>query len=323
VNASYDKASAVVVLPAVGAGRLGDTDLRQWLAKGEVSLCDEPRSLLASVLEELGQAPPDRGLAALRFWGQTGDRAAAWMAAADAVCLEPRLDHLCLHAVPPDSVTVPELRALFDHLQATLGGDSGVGFARLGVYGYVTAPEPFSTAALPASAIDGRRPDAFLPAGEGGGAYRRLLSEIEMALHDHPVNLERQADGRLPVNSLWLWGGGVSPEQETRPMPPLFGDDALLRGHWLRHTGVVDGWPGSIAACADASVAGFVAVAPATEPGTMPALLAELRSLLQRGRLPRLVLLFRDGIRVELRRSHGLRVWRRRHPLLDAEGPGA
>ena len=50
----------------------------------------------------------------------------------------------------------------------------------------------------------------------------------------------------------------------------------------------------------------------------MPALLVELRALLQSGRLTRLVLLFRDGIRVELRRAHGFRVWRRRHPLLDA-----
>jgi len=318
LTSSYDKASAVVVLPAVGAGRLADTDLRQWLARGDVSRHDAPRSLLAAVLDELDQDAAADGLAALRFWGQTGDRAAAWMAAADPVYLEPRLDHLCLHAVPPESLTAAELRALFDHLQASLGGASGYGFARLGMFGYVTAPEPFATAALPAVAIDGRRPDEFLPAGEAGAGYRRLLSEIEMALHEHPVNLERQADGRLPVNSLWLWGGGVSPAAETRPMPPLFGDDPLLRGHWLRHTGLAESWPGSMAACAEASVAGFVAVAPPDDIDGAATLLRELRELLQRGRLPRIVFLTRDGIRVELRRAHGLRVWRRRHPLLDA-----
>ncbi|WP_459614305.1 hypothetical protein [Bordetella sp. 2513F-2] len=37
--------------------------------------------------------------------------------------------------------------------------------------------------------------------------WRRLLNEIQMAWHDHPVNEARAARGAAPVNGLWLYGG--------------------------------------------------------------------------------------------------------------------
>jgi hypothetical protein len=40
-------------------------------------------------------------------------------------------------------------------------------------------------------------------------ALRRLGSEIEMWLHDHPINDTRRRRGELPVTSLWLWGAGA------------------------------------------------------------------------------------------------------------------
>ena len=38
--------------------------------------------------------------------------------------------------------------------------------------------------------------------------WRAISNEIQMLLHDHPVNEARQAAGALPINGLWLWGGG-------------------------------------------------------------------------------------------------------------------
>jgi hypothetical protein len=51
-----------------------------------------------------------------------------------------------------------------------------------------------------------------------------------MLLHDHPVNLERERQGKLVVNSLWLWGGGVLPQVVGSPFGDVWADDVLVRG---------------------------------------------------------------------------------------------
>jgi len=308
----------VVLLPAV-AGRLEDASLRAWLAQSELSRDDRPREYLARVTDEIGLPYPESGLGALRMWGQTGDRPAVWIAAADPIFLEPRLDHLVLHALRHEGVPAADLRPLFDHLQRTLATDRQFGFARLGSLGYLRADVPISTSGVPAYVVDGHNPADFLPSGEHTRTHRNILSEIEMALHEHEVNLRREDSGQPPVNSLWLWGGGRAPDKQTRPQPPLFADDALLLGYWESATAVSELWPGDFTKCAEASLSGFVAVTPEEDQtrSSLERWLGELRELLRANDVGRLVLLFRDGLRAEIRRSHGLKVWRRDSSLLD------
>lgn len=319
MNESYDKTAAVVVLPPVRGGRLTDKSLRAWLAQSDLSQADEPQELLASILGEVGLPYPEQGLAALRMWGQTGDRPTVWIAAADPVYLEPRMDHLCLHSLQRTGIPPSDLRPLFDHLQQTLAEDQRYGFARLGACGYLRAEEPISTSMVPAYVVDQREPGAFLPTGEHTVMHRNILSEIEMALHEHDVNERRVAEGRQPVNSLWLWGGGMAPEKIIRPQPPIFTDEALLLGYWESATAVADLWPGDFAACAEASLHGFVAVTPEFDasPEHLQQYLKELRELLRSNRVSRLILLFRDGVRADVRRSDTLKFWRRDSELLN------
>ena len=56
----------------------------------------------------------------------------------------------------------------------------------------------------------GADPSAGFPTGENAVALRRLGAELEMWLHEHPVNRARSARGQLPANALWLWGGGAT-----------------------------------------------------------------------------------------------------------------
>lgn len=306
------------MLPPVRGGRLTDKSLRAWLAQANLSLDAEPRETLARILAELDLPYPGDCLAALRMWGQTGDRPTVWIAAADPVYLEPRLDHLWLHALQHQGVPSGDLRALFDHLQRVLAGDSDFGFARLGSFGYLRAAKPIATASVPASVVNQREPGEFLPTGEHTVSHRNILSEIEMALHEHEVNQRRVAQGQQPINSLWLWGGGAAPEKTTRPQPPLFTDDPLLTGYWESATAVSDVWPGSFAACVDASLAGFVAVTPEYDyrSESLHNWLTELRELLRAKAVGRLVLLFRCGMRAEIERADALKFWRRDTELL-------
>lgn len=48
-----------------------------------------------------------------------------------------------------------------------------------------------------------------LPRGPAAGPLRRLMNEIQMVLHDHPVNRARAAAGLPEINSVWAWGWGA------------------------------------------------------------------------------------------------------------------
>jgi hypothetical protein len=57
-------------------------------------------------------------------------------------------------------------------------------------------------------AVCGRDIGRFLPAGTDGSRLRRLMSEIEMWLHEHALNRARADRQSVPITGLWLWGGG-------------------------------------------------------------------------------------------------------------------
>jgi len=85
------------------------------------------------------------------------------------------------------------------HLQALEAGD----FLMLG-------PEmPRAETREPARALGG----SMGQQADSSIALRRLGAEIEMWLHDHPINDTRRRRGELPVTSLWLWGAGAIPSR--------------------------------------------------------------------------------------------------------------
>ncbi len=67
--------------------------------------------------------------------------------------------------------------------------------------------------------------------------WRKLLNEIQMAWHDHPVNLARVERGAPPINSLWLYGGarGWTPPSTTQ-LPLLYAGltESHQSGDWAR-----------------------------------------------------------------------------------------
>ena len=70
-----------------------------------------------------------------------------------------------------------------------------------------------------ATAAAVRRPlRPLLPQGPDAPIWRRWQSEIEMLLHEHPVNLERERTGRAQVSSFWFSEGGTLPTPSSRPV---------------------------------------------------------------------------------------------------------
>lgn len=309
-------AHAVVVLPPGAHGRIVAGTLRRWLCRGRVSFEPRRSEILQTVLSVIGAPAPRGGLAALRFWGQTGGRSGAWMAAADPVHLETRLRDLRVRALPPEQVPLSDLRALFKTVQTELGADGRFAFSRVGRCGYMTGERSMELTTVSATVAEGQVPDRFTPAGASAAAYHRLLGELQMLLHGHDVNLKRQQSGLPEINSLWFWGGGIAPERVERSLPVLFSDDPLFKGYWQSCGGAIEPWRGDFEDCVATRPRGFVAVTPEAAGDGVSDYLERLAKHADKGDFGRLTLLFRDGLSVDIGYLDRLRFWRRVSPLL-------
>jgi hypothetical protein len=67
-----------------------------------------------------------------------------------------------------------------------------------------------------------------LPSGPEGRRWRVLLNEVQVLLHQHPLNEQRRARGLPPVNSVWFWGGGALPAHLATSLAGVIGEDLLL-----------------------------------------------------------------------------------------------
>ena len=61
--------------------------------------------------------------------------------------------------------------------------------------------------------------------------WRRIMNEIQIALHSSPVNLRRRQIGRQEINSIWFWGGGFIPDaSEYGVFETVYSDNPVTRG---------------------------------------------------------------------------------------------
>jgi hypothetical protein len=61
--------------------------------------------------------------------------------------------------------------------------------------------------------------------------WRRILNEVQVALHHCPVNIRRREQGRQEINSVWFWGGGFMPEVATHnPVDTVYSNNPVSRG---------------------------------------------------------------------------------------------
>ena len=79
------------------------------------------------------------------------------------------------------------------------------------------------TSVAPIQAL-GLHIDPFVPRGADAGALARWLNEVQMLLHASAVNVQRAGRGELPINSLWLWGGGFLPTRPERETHDVWAD---------------------------------------------------------------------------------------------------
>lgn len=309
----------IIVIPAGTASADMPVKHCRWLARGEWSRSPDGVEPFLIVLDELGVPAPAQGLAAIRLWGQTGERPSDWVSAADPVYLEAVLDHVRMHSLDEHALQRDEREQLFDYLQAQLG-NAACRFELIGEHGYVRGEAAFATASRSAHARDSCELDAFLPTTAGSQQHDRLIGELQLLLHETPMNRQRVEQGRLPVNSIWFWGGGRVPPANAVALPCLYAEDPQYLGFWQSVDAEMTRWPTDAWELpAEDSNSGVVVLPPdSNRSGLVDAVLQAAKRRLARGQIQRLTLVFSDGWRVRLGRWQLLAIWRsKRWPAQD------
>lgn len=167
-------------------------------------------------IEETGQALPAAELLS------PGSIDEDFLVRADPVHLQADRDTAKLLPVQMLDLTEDDADAMLLDINQFLSTDGFKVFRGPDQGWYMSGMDATTLKSFPPSFLANRNASAYLPAGENSEQWRRLMTEIQMLLHTHPINEQRMRSGRLPINSLWFWGGAkmnrmLTDEQERRP----------------------------------------------------------------------------------------------------------
>ena len=168
-----------------------------------------------------------------------------------------RLDHVALRGLAEAPLAAEEASALCDSLQDGMEEWSGWLGGRLAIrcagpmQWVAEVPVGTDLEGCSFALAEGLNVENYLPRGRHARVWRRILNQVQMLWHDHPVNHARERAGRPPVNALW-WGGRLVPGEVMHAQEgsgvskdssggggarQVLRDRALLRPHRLRfHT---------------------------------------------------------------------------------------
>lgn len=166
---------------------------------------------------------------ALRLSGESGASADGVWLCADPAHLRFARDTLVLADAHELAVTADEAEQLTTALNSHLA-DVGRFHAASPERWYLGLDAAPRLRTQPLERVVGRSFDQYLPEGDDARRWRAVLNEAQMLLHAHPVNAAREAAGQPVINSLWLWGAGSLPRQDSCPFGAVFADDPLVLG---------------------------------------------------------------------------------------------
>ncbi|NLP36926.1 MAG: cofactor-independent phosphoglycerate mutase [Firmicutes bacterium] len=135
-----------------------------------------------------------------------------------------------------DEISTAEARSIIEDLDRHFGTEAlrfypGVAYRHLLVWR--NGPQKWQT--TPPHDILDQPVTKYLPQGPAAEKMVTLMKESAAFLDNHPVNQERRKKGRMPANSIWIWGEG------QKPALPSFTDKYGLRGGVISAVDLIKG----------------------------------------------------------------------------------
>lgn len=203
--------------------------LETWLARSE------PQSAAGRGFESVlfalfgAEAPGDADLpvAAVTRALDLGVIDNGWWLRADPVHLHPERDRLILTDSRQLDITPDEASRLVGEIMELYKADGWLLKAARPGRWYLKPPRAPRMATTPLAEVVGRDIHPYLPRGADGKAWHTILNEMQILLHASKVNEERERRGKLPINSLWFWGGGRLPKLKPVTWRGLWSEEPL------------------------------------------------------------------------------------------------
>jgi hypothetical protein len=176
-----------------------------------------------------------------------------------------------------DDVAQDEAAALMAMLNAHFAEDALTFAAPRPDAWFARLPEAPQVSMTPLAAACNRPLLARLPHGPQAARWRRWQDEIQMLLHEHPVNRQREAAGRAPISGIWFWGGGTwaatsVPRVHAIAGPGRAGD--VARGAALRSGDSTEPLQASLEVASRREDTGTVVVAPRANDDALESVLS-------------------------------------------------
>lgn len=235
--------------------------LLQFLQRGQAQpgcLSDDTRDTLRCTASEAWLAhqfslptylgwQPSEGIPYAVWANQSQAHQGLFVARCDPVHLELGRDSLTLADPAQLTITTAEAHALLAAIAPLLDAEDlhiEINPDRPGEW---LLQGELAVRAATMAAVVGQNIDGWFPQNAATGSdarrWRRILNEIQMTWHDHPVNQARSAQGQPVINSVWLHGGAHHASTSTEepltshPTSPLMSPYCQIVGdHPWVHT---------------------------------------------------------------------------------------
>ncbi len=171
-------------------------------------------------------------IAPIMLQAENTDRVSAredyWLRA-DPVHLRVEQNHILLADSQMFQISVKESNQLADIVNQHFEKDNLVFFPLSPDRWYVRLEKTPDIQFRTLSQIAGTNINNFLPSGGDKAVWHNRFNEIQMLLHENPINQARQERGELAINSLWFWGGGNMPQSAASSYTLIWSNDMLPR----------------------------------------------------------------------------------------------
>lgn len=298
-----------VLLPAIT--RAADAaGVQRWLARGDrlPDVADARVHTLRACFRFAGDTLP---VAALRHHCYAADVASGAWLCADPAWVQSEATGARLMAWPVADLSPAEAAEFAAAARPLL---AAVGALCVDVPDHwcvrLASDAPAALFTPPSTALGANLLDC-LPAGDPGRPWRRLFTEVQVALHACAANATRVAAGRHAVNALWFWGAGALPADVATSLHAVATVDDCVRG--LAKLGGATYLEPSPEAF-DVAPAGD-ALLDLDQPGVacdLASWVPQFQRWLSAHRFDHVMLAFASGERYLVKRAHRLRFWR--HP---------